>query len=80
MTSILRLLKRLLGRREVTTPEKALALYNEGEKLAESGRHKQAVEKFSQAIKQSPNTGKLYHHRASSFAEMGSFEAAVFGL
>ena len=78
MNSLLGRLKSLLTRRKLTIPERALELYAEGVRLAESNRHKQAIEKFSEAIKLSPNTGKLFHHRAASFAEIGSFDAAVF--
>ncbi len=78
MASLFDFLKNLLTRRRLTAAERTLKLYDDAVRLAESGRHKQAVEKFSAAIRLSPNTGKLFHHRGSSFAEMGGFEAAVF--
>lgn len=78
MASIIQTLKKLLKRNSLTVPEQALALYEEAVRLTDSGRHKQAVEKFSAAIRLSPNTGKLYHLRGAAFAEMGGFDAAVF--
>lgn len=71
-------IRNLFRRNRLTQPERALELYGEAVKLAANGRHRQAVEKFSAAIRLSPDTGKLFHHRGASFAEMGSFDAAVF--
>ena len=72
------LLKRLRSGRKQSGAERALKLYEDGVRLANSGRYKQAVEKFSAAIRIVPDTGKLFHHRGAAFAEMGSFDAAVF--
>ena len=62
----------LLKRERMTVPERALALYEQGVKLAEAGKHGNAVKRFTEAIRLSPNTGKLFHHRGSSL------DAAVF--
>lgn len=54
--------------RKLSVAEKTLDSYDKGVKAAEIGRHALAIKHFTNAISEAPESNKLYHHRADSFA------------
>jgi tetratricopeptide (TPR) repeat protein len=70
----------LRGDRGDDRPRKAVLQYQTGVRRARKGQHNRAIEKFTSAIELSPDTGALYHHRASSYAELNRHSEAMRDL
>lgn len=66
------------GREKKIDPERARESYNEGKAAQEKGKHKDAVESFTDALKYNPTFADAYYARAFSYLEMRRMEPAPY--
>ena len=62
---------------KLTTPEETLNIFKNGVREVDEGHHGKAIKYFTEAISRSPQSAKLHHYRADSYAMYGAYEKAV---
>ncbi len=67
----------LFQRRNLTGAEKTLDSYTRGVAAIGKGKTAQAIEHFTDAITDAPNSAKLYHNRADAYALNGQHLEAI---
>ena len=77
MTGWISALLRTLRPQNPSTIEKSLDAYEKGVAAIANGKTTRAIDHFSTAISISPNSSKLYHHRADAFALNNQHKEAI---
>ena len=62
---------------KLTTPEETLNIFKNGVREVDEGRYEKAIKYFTEAISRSPQSAKIHHYRADSYAMVGDYEKAV---
>ncbi|HJP27971.1 MAG TPA: tetratricopeptide repeat protein [Dehalococcoidia bacterium] len=76
LTWLDKLLERFSGR-NLSTPERTLNTFNKGIHDIEKRHHKRAAQRFTEAIKASPQSAKFHHYRADAYALNCDYEQAI---
>jgi tetratricopeptide (TPR) repeat protein len=66
-----------IRRRNLSAPEKSLDSYEKGIQAVANGKPALAIKHFTNAISMTPDSSKLYHHRADAFARNGQYNEAI---